>query len=88
MASGLMAASARLTYSAGPRIIDFADVRGHAAAQFAHAGGGGGGHHDFDIGHARLQRADELRAEVDLADADGVNPDDVAVGQRLFEAAG
>ena len=86
MASGLMVASARTTYlrrSIG--IVNFADVRGQMAAQLGHAGGRGGGHDDFDVGQARFQRADELRAEIDFADADGVEPDDVAVRQRLLE---
>ena len=55
------------------------------AAQFGHAGGRGGGHDDFDVGQARFERADELRAEIDFADTDGVKPDDMAVGERLFE---
>ena len=73
-------------FAAVNRIINFADVRGQPAAQLGHAGGRGGGHDDFEVRHARFERADELRAEIDLADADGVQPDDVAVGQRLFEA--
>ena len=43
------------------------------------------GNDEFDVGQARFQRADELRAEIDLADADGVKPDDLAVGERLLE---
>jgi hypothetical protein len=66
-------------------IVNFADVRRQPAAQFGHAGRRGGGNDDFEVGHARLQGADELRAEVDFADADGMQPDDLAVGQRLLE---
>ena len=38
-------------------------------------GGGGGGDDELEIGHARLEGGDELGADVDLADADGVEPD-------------
>lgn len=66
-------------------IVNFDDVRGQMMAQFGHPGGCGGGHDDGDIGQARLQCADELRAEIDFADADGVEPDDVTVRDRLHE---
>ena len=60
-------------------------MRRQPPAQFGHAGGRGGGHHEFNVGQAQFERADELGAEVDFADADGVDPDDLAVGERLFE---
>jgi len=37
------------------------------------------------VGQAWFQRADELRAEIDFADTDGMEPEDVAVRQRLLE---
>ena len=55
------------------------------AAQFSHAGRGCRGNHNLDVGHARLQGADELRAKIDFADADGMKPENLAVGQRLLE---
>ena len=67
------------------RIVDLADVVGQLPPQFAHAGRGGGGDDDLEVGQARFQRADELGAEVDLADADGVHPERVAVGDGLLE---
>ena len=66
-------------------IINLFDVRRQFALQFAHAGRGRGGNNDFEVGRARFQRADELRANVHLADADGVDPEHVAIAERLFD---
>ena len=66
-------------------VIDFADVRREAAAQFAHAGGGGGGNDEFQIWRAGFEGLDELRTEVDFANTYGVQPEDMAVGQGLLE---
>ena len=85
MASGWMRQARGDISPAVNRIINFADVRGQLALQLAHAGGGGGGDDDLEVGQARFQRADELRADVHLADADGVHPEHVAVGDGLLE---
>src|SRR3989442_1348927 len=66
-------------------IINLFDVRRQFALQFAHAGRGCGGNNDFEVGHARFQRADELRANVHLATTHGVYPEDLAVTERLFD---
>jgi len=60
-------------------------VVGQAAFEFGHAGRGGGGDDDFDVRHPDFQGADELGAQVDFADADGMEPDDLPVGERLLE---
>ena len=67
------------------RVINLADMSRQSAAQFRHARGRGRGHYEFDIGRTWFKCADELRAEVHLADADGMNPNGMAVGQRLLE---
>src|SRR5205807_3209503 len=66
-------------------IVNLLDVRRQLAPEFAHAGRSSGGDEDLEVGHARLQRADELGADVDLADAHRVHPQDVTVGERLPE---
>ena len=73
-------------FTAVQRVVNLADIGGQAVPQFAHAGGGGGGHEKLEVRHARFQGADDLRAKVHLPDADRVQPENVAVGQRLFEA--
>jgi len=68
--------------------VDFFDGDGEFAAELGHAGGGGGGDDEFEGGEAGFEGADEEGGEVDLADADGVDPDDAAVGEGLFDAWG
>src|SRR5438128_1111166 len=68
-------------------IIDLADVAGELALQSLHASGGSSGNDDFEVGQARFQRANELGADVDFADADGVQPEGVAIGEGLLELA-
>ena len=53
--------------------------------QLGHAGRGGGGDDNFEVRQARFQGANELRADIDFADADGVYPQDLAIGDRLLE---
>jgi hypothetical protein len=72
-------------FTAVDGVIDLADVGGQAAFQFGHAGRGGGGHDHLDVRQAQFERANELGAQVDFADADSVEPDDLAIGQRLFQ---
>ncbi len=60
-------------------------MRGEFGPQSLHAGGGGGGHDVLNVGKALFQGADQLGAQVDLADADGVHPESVAVGNGLPE---
>ena len=50
-----------------------------------HARGGGRGDDDLQVGQPRLQRLDEMRADVDFTDADRVHPERVAVGDGLLE---
>jgi hypothetical protein len=86
MASGLIVASARRThFRRSKRVIDLAHARRQPAAQLRHAGGGGAGDDDFDVGQARFQRPDQLGAKIDFANADRMQPEDAAVGQRLLE---
>src|SRR5690242_5911109 len=66
-------------------IVDFPDVGRQLSLQFTHPCRGRGGNHDLQIRHTRLQRADELRANVDFADAHRVHPQDVTVCQGLLE---
>jgi hypothetical protein len=67
-------------------VVDFFDVAGETFAEFAHSGGGGGRDDDLEIREAGFERADEMGGHVHLADADGVDPEDVAIGEGLFEA--
>ena len=68
------------------RIVNLLDARRQFSLQFAHAGRGGGGDDDFDVGHARLQCADELCANIHFPDTHGVHPEHMTVGQRLLES--
>ena len=67
------------------RIIDFADVRGQFALQFAHPRRRSGRDDNLEVRQPRLQRAYQLRANPDLADTDGMHPQRMAVRDRLFE---
>jgi hypothetical protein len=69
------------------RVIDFSDMIGQLFIQFTHPCGRGCGDDDLEVGHALLENADDLRADIDLADADGVHPNDISVGKRLFDFA-
>ena len=40
---------------------------------------------DFDVRHARFERPNELRAKIDFADADGMQPEHMTVGEPLHE---
>jgi hypothetical protein len=53
--------------------------------EVAHPGSCGGGDYNFEIGQARFQGPNELRADVYLADADRMQPEDMAVGNCLLE---
>ena len=60
-------------------------MHGQLLLEFRHSGRGRGRDDDLQIGRARLQRLDELRANVHFADADGVKPDNVAISDGLLE---
>src|SRR5262249_15043767 len=77
--------SAEHVFTAIDRVIDLLDVRRKLPIQFAHAGGSRGRDDDLQIRQARFERADQLRADVDFADADGMNPEDVPIGDRLLD---
>ena len=66
-------------------VVNLADVRGQLGFEFAHAGGRGGGDDDLGVWQAAFDCADEMGADVDLPDADGVKPDALTIGQRLFD---
>ena len=66
-------------------VVDRGDVRGQVLLEFTHARRRGCADNDLQVGHAGLDGLDELGADVDLADADGVEPDDVPVRQGLFD---
>src|SRR6266567_7063338 len=55
------------------------------ALEFRHPGRCSGGNDDLKIGHAGLKGSDELSANVDLAHAYCMRPEDVPVRDRLFE---
>ena len=67
------------------RVVDLADMVGQLAVQFAHPGGGRRRNDDLEIRQARLQRANQLRADIDFAHADSVHPDRVPIGDGLLE---
>ena len=67
------------------RVINFADVAGELALEVAHAGAGGGGDDDLEVGKPGFEGANEMGAKIDFADANGVNPEGLAVGDGLFE---
>jgi hypothetical protein len=67
------------------RVVDLRNMSRETLLELGHAGGGRGGDDELVVGQARFERLDELRAEIDLPDADGVQPDHPAVGKRLFE---
>ena len=53
--------------------------------EFTHARGCGRADDDLHVGDPGLDRLDELGADVDLPDADSMQPDDVPVRQRLLD---
>lgn len=73
--------NARMIY----RIIDFADMRLKPLAQHVHSGRCGGGHDKFQVRCALLQGAYKMNHEIDFAHADGMDPKNMAICQRLLE---
>ena len=67
------------------RIINFFDVRRKFAVELLHPGGRGCRNYNLQVGQSHLQRFDQLRANVHLADTDRMYPDDVPVGDGLFQ---
>src|SRR5688500_13707181 len=70
------------------RIVNLFDMAWKPLAQFAHPGRGGGGDDDFEVGHARFERTNQLSGDVHFAHADGVNPEHMPIRDGLFEAGG
>ena len=66
-------------------IIDFFDVHGQLAGQFAHAGGSGGRYNNLDVGHPDLERLDQLGADIDFTDTDSMEPDHVTIRDSLLD---
>ena len=60
--------------SAVDRIVELDDVGRQLALQLGHARRRGSGNDDFEVRQARFESGDELRANVDFADAYGVQP--------------
>jgi len=67
-------------------IVDLLDAEREFASEFSHAGGGGGGNDKLEGGQAWFQGPDQEGGEVDLTDADGVNPDDAPICEGLLDA--
>jgi hypothetical protein len=68
--------------------IHLLDDERQLASEFRHPGGGGGGNDELDGGQSGFEGADEQGGQVDLADADGMDPNDAPVGERLFDPGG
>ena len=66
------------------RIINLLDVRGKLSSQLTHSSGSRGGDDNLEVGQARFQRANELGADIHFADAHGMDPKHVPVGDCLF----
>ncbi len=56
-------------------IVNFADGRRHQSLQFSHASGSGGGDNKLVVRKFWGEFAQQLSADADFADADGVKPD-------------
>ena len=67
------------------RIVDLGDVVRQLVPQFTHAGRRGGGHDYLEVRQARFERTNELGADVDFADAYGMHPKRVTIGDGLLE---
>ena len=61
------------------RIVNLDDVRWQFALQFGHARRSCGRHDDLEIGQPRFQSGDQLRADVDFANAYCMQPKHVAI---------
>lgn len=65
-------------------IVNFLDVGGEFSFELLHSCGGGGRDDDFEIGNFWFEHLDQLGAEIDFTDTDGVDPNGVAIGERVF----
>ncbi len=69
-------------------VVYFFNMRWELFLKFAHASGSRGRDHELRQGQPLLQRMDQLRADIRFADAHRVDPNDVAIGEGVFERAG
>ena len=67
------------------RVINLLDVGGQLSSQLTHSRGGRRRNHNLQIRQPGFQGANQLRADIHLTHADGMDPKHVPIRNRLLD---